>query len=97
MNVIAKRRLRNFWEAGHAKSQAPLENWFKLATRAEWRTFADVRATFPSADLVGDKIVFNVGGNDYRVVCFLRFGSSTIFVKWIGTHAEYDKLDVRKL
>ena len=74
-----------------------MENWLKLAAKANWRSFADVRATFPSADLVGDKIVFNVGGNDYRIVCFFRFGSSVMFIKWVGTHGEYDRLDIREL
>lgn len=97
MNVIAKRKLRDFWEARHAKAKAPMETWFRLATTANWRSFADVRTTFPSADLVGDKFVFNVGGNNYRVVCFIRFGGSVMFIKWVGTHAEYDKLGAQEL
>ncbi len=97
VNVIAKRTLRDFWERGHANSRRPLENWVFLASKAEWLSFADVRATFPSTDLVGDKLVFNVGGNKYRVVCYVRFPAHVMFVKWVGTHAEYDKLDIGKL
>jgi mRNA interferase HigB len=97
MNVIAKKTLRDFWEGGHANARAPMQTWYKLASSAEWKSFADVRATFPSTDLVGDKLIFNVGGNSYRIICFARFSGQVMFDKWVGTHAEYDKLDVREL
>ena len=97
MQVIAKRTLREFWQRGHSKAQTPLENWFKLASAAQWNSFADVKATFPSADWVGDRLVFNVGGNNYRLICFVRFASQVMYVKWVGTHAEYDKLDMSAL
>jgi len=58
----------------------------------------DVRADYPSADLVGgNKLVFNIGGNKYRLVCRIKFGQPGLYIVWIGTHAEYDKLDVNKL
>ncbi len=78
-------------------AQAPMENWYKLASKAEWTSFADVRSTFPSADLVGEKLVFNVGGNNYRIICFIRFSGQVLFIKWVGTHAEYDRLDLNRL
>ena len=74
-----------------------MENWFNLASKADWTSFADARSTFPSVDLVGDKLVFNVGGNNYRIVCFARFPARVMFIKWVGTHAEYDKLDIGQL
>jgi len=74
-----------------------MENSFNLASKADWTSFADACATFPSVDLVGDKLVFNVGGNHYRVICFARFPAHVMFIKWVGTHAEYDKLDISQL
>jgi len=59
---------------------------------------SDVRTDFPAADLVdGDKLVFNIGGNKYRLVCLVDFGRPTLFVLWIGTHADYDRLNVKDL
>jgi mRNA interferase HigB len=95
---LTKGTLRAFWESGHPDAEQPLRTWFHMAERAQWRSMADVRRDFASADLVGgNKLVFNVGGNKYRLVCLISFGRPGLYVLWIGTHAEYDKLDVKQL
>jgi mRNA interferase HigB len=90
--------LRRFWEAGHADAEQPLRAWYRIANAAEWNSFADVKKDFPSVDLVGaDRLVFNISGNKYRLVCLVRFGKPNLYVLWIGTHAEYNSIDIRTL
>jgi len=90
--------LRDFARSGHADAEVPLREWWKTAEKARWESMADVRRDFPSADLVGgEKLVFNIGGNKYRLVCLVHFGRPTLFVLWVGTHAEYDRINVRDL
>lgn len=97
MRVIALRRLRDFWEAGHADAEGPLRAWYAVSDRAEWQSFAEVRAELPMTDQVGDKLIFNIGGNKYRLIVAVDYGRHGLLVKWIGTHAEYDKLKVNEL
>lgn len=97
VRVVSFRKLREFYEAGHADAEAPLKDWFDLASDAEWKTFADVRKDYPGADLVGDRLVFNVGGNKYRLVVLVDFQRHGLLVRFIGAHAEYDKIDVRTI
>lgn len=100
MRPIAKSTLRAFWTR-HADVEDELENWYGFVEKADWRTFAQVRADFPATDLVrsslGDKLVFNIKGNHYRLVCRIEFGKPQIFILWVGTHAEYDRLEVKAL
>lgn len=72
--------------------------WFKICKRASWNNFNEVRKIYPTADVVGDdRMVFNIKGNKYRLIARFSFRYKAIQVKWIGTHAEYDTLDVRKV
>jgi mRNA interferase HigB len=72
--------------------------WYATASNAEWRNFGDLKATFNSADYVGDgKVVFDVGGNKYRIVGLVGFRTGRIFILFVGTHAEYDAVDVDAL
>jgi mRNA interferase HigB len=94
MRVISKRRLREFWER-HPDSQSPLKAWFKTAERADWANFADVRSTFSSASGVPlpcgiIAIVFNIGGNKYRLVTRVEYPFHTVYVKMVLTHRQYD-------
>ena len=98
--MISKRTLEEFWER-HADAEEALRDWHSLARRAVWGDFADVREQFPQADLIvsetGRKLVFNIRSNHYRLVCLVRFDRQTLYALWLGTHAEYDRLDVRAL
>jgi mRNA interferase HigB len=97
MNVVARRTLVAFWTK-HAGARAPLTAWLLITSKAVWSSFEDVRATFNSADHVGGaRVVFNIGGNNFRLVGLVAYRTKRVFVLWIGTHAEYDKIDVTKL
>lgn len=92
-HVISYKAIRDFCDAHPGDEAAPvaLEAWYKDVSRSEWTKFADVRAAYPHADQVGSLTVFNVGGNQNRVVCRIHFDSALILVRHVLTHAEYDK------
>jgi mRNA interferase HigB len=93
MQIIAKRTLRLFWEK-HPKAEAPLRAWFATVSAAQWRGPADVRAQFGSADFVADnRVIFDIAGNHFRLVAHVSYGFGRVLVKFVGTHAEYDKID----
>ena len=82
----------------HADSLNPLLEWYKTVSQADWSNINDVKKTFNSADYVGnERFVFNIKGNRYRLVVAIRFNIRTIFIKFIGTHAEYDKIDATNI
>lgn len=94
MRVISKRRLREFWER-HSDARRPLEAWFRAAEAADWKDFADVRTTFAAVSGVPldcglTAIVFNVGGNKYRLISRIEYRFHVIYVKMVLTHTQYD-------
>jgi mRNA interferase HigB len=90
MHVLSKKRLREFWQR-HADAELSLLRWHKLVSKAHYRDFNALRADFPSADWVEGLVVFNIGGNKYRLVADVRFDRALVFVKVVLTHREYDK------
>jgi mRNA interferase HigB len=95
MRVIALKRLREHWERpGRDGSEQPLKAWHAIVREASWRHFADVKAQFGSASAVGDRVVFNIAGNKYRLVAYINYGFYTVYVRFVGTHAEYDGLSI---
>lgn len=94
MRVIARGTLREFWEQpGRHDAEEPLKAWFAHASAASWAQWADVKADFPRADWVGnDRVVFDIGGNKYRLVVKMEFSKQMIFIRFIGTHQEYDQI-----
>jgi mRNA interferase HigB len=90
MHVISRRALQQFWEL-YPASKAPLVRWFKIVQQSDFVSFNDLRRTFPSADLVGDLIVFNIGGNKYRLVTAIHFNRGKVYVRHVLTHQEYDQ------
>jgi mRNA interferase HigB len=92
MNVVTKRTLEAFWTK-HPQAETPLRAWLSIARASEWKTMHDIKAIFGSADPVGDnRVVFNIKGNDYRLVVRISFTYKQLLVKFVGTHAEYDKI-----
>lgn len=90
MRIIAKSRLMALAAAyGDCLTQATA--WYSIANTARWQSLAEVRQTFRSADVVGDKTVFNIKGNDYRLIVHIRYEVGVIYIKDLLTHAEYDK------
>ena len=103
MRIIARRTLREFvGELKGRKDQpavkAALDTWFAEVSRARWTSSSDVRRSYASGSIVGaDRVVFNIKGNDYRLVVAIDYEKRIVWIKWIGTNAEYDKIDVRKV
>ena len=93
MRVIARKALKRFWEQ-HPDAESPLRLWYSQASKADWKTPADIRADYRSASiLLNNRVVFNIKGNHYRLVVFVLFRRSTIYIRFIGTHQEYDQID----
>jgi mRNA interferase HigB len=90
MHVISQKRLRVFWKA-YPEAESALRSWYRVVRTARWARFVDVRKTYRHADLVGKFIVYNVGGNNYRLVTEINFRTHTVFVRHVLTHAEYDR------
>jgi len=94
MRVISKARLRAFWESpGRGDAEGPLRAWHTHVSNktVSWNSWADVKAEFASASLVGNCVVFNIGGNKYRLVTRILYPSQKVFVLKVMTHSEYDK------
>jgi len=92
MNVIAKRTLQAFWIL-HPTTKAPLAAWYAHAKAADWKTPQDIRDDFRSADFVADnRVIFNIGGGNYRLVVHVAYAFKAVLIKFVGTHREYDKL-----
>ncbi len=97
MRVIAKKTLREFWER-HPDAKEPLLAWFREAQQADWDMPAKVKARYPSASIVaGNRVVFNIKGNAYRLVVKINYGYRTVYVRFVGTHAEYDGVNVARV
>ncbi len=93
MRVIALSKLREFWRQ-HPPAEVPLRNWYAEASRATWSSPAEVKEAHRNASFVaGDRVVFNVKGNDYRLIVAMRYRQQIMYVRFIGTHREYDKTD----
>jgi mRNA interferase HigB len=90
MHVITRKRINEFGNL-HPDSKGPLSAWYSIVDKTAFKTFAELRKTFPSADLVGDKVVFNIGGNKYRLIAAIHFNRGKLYIRNILTHAEYDK------
>lgn len=97
MVIIAKSALTRF-SAKHKDTLVPLMEWYDIVSEADWSNVNEVKQTFNSADYVGnERMVFNIKGNRYRLVAAVLFSIRTVYVKFIGTHAEYDKIDVETI
>ena len=97
MRIISRRSLKEFWEA-HAQAEQPLKAWFAEANRAQWEKMADIKARYPSASVVdAERVVFNISGNRYRLIVKIWFPNKSVYIKFVGTHREYDDLTVTDL
>ena len=99
MRIISRKTLRLFWEkAEYADAEQPLKAWFREASSADWASPAAIKAAFGTASIVANnRVVFNIGGNKYRIIAAVHYRGQRIFVRFIGTHAEYDKIDARTI
>jgi len=92
VRIVTFKRIQEYSEL-HQDSDIPLRNWYKCTTESEWNCFADIKQTFRSVDSVGNnRFVFNIKGNDYRLIAIVIFSSKKVYIRFIGTHEEYNKI-----
>jgi mRNA interferase HigB len=97
MRIIAFSTLRIFWQL-HPHVETPLRAWYALASRANWRTPADIKAAYGSASFTGNnRVVFNIKSNDYRLVAAVRYDKGLVYIRFVGTHRQYDNIDVETI
>jgi mRNA interferase HigB len=93
MRVIAKRQLSSYWEK-HPDAEQPLKAWHDEAVQANWKTPQDIKNQYASASILAkNRVVFNIKGNHHRLIVALAYQFGALYIKFIGTHAEYDKID----
>lgn len=101
MRIIARSTLTRFLarhvgRKDHRALKSALDSWFREVRQADWKSSADVKASYKNASIVSaDRVVFNIKGNSYRLVAAVDYGRSIVFIKWVVSHAEYDAIDVR--
>ena len=97
MRIISRQKLKQFWEK-HVDSEEALKTWFKEVELAIWQSPGDIKKRYKSADpLPGNRVVFNIKGNSYRLVVQIHYNTSIVYVRFIGTHADYDKINAEKI
>lgn len=103
MRIIARATLRRFVESLSASKDRPavktaLDAWFAEASKASWKSMADIKRRYVTASIINsERIVFNIKGNDYRLVVAVDFQKAIVWIKWLGSHQAYDKIDVTKV
>ena len=97
MRIFTEQAVREYAEK-HPESKVALQDWAQKVKKSEWSCFADIKKTFNSVDNVGNQhYIFNIKGNNYRLVVVIKFTIKTVLIRYIGTHADYDKLDVKNI
>jgi len=97
MRIIAKKALREFW-LRHPNAEEPLLAWYREVEQEDWDTPAKVKVKYRSASIVGgNRVVFNIKGNDYRLVVRINYAYRVVYIRFVGTHAEYDRIDVEEV
>lgn len=93
MRIVTYKRIVKFSEK-HAKAETPLNFWYHTVKSKEWNNLNDIKETFNSVDYVGNnRYVFNIKGNDYRLIAIISFNAKKVYIRFIGTHSEYDKIE----
>jgi mRNA interferase HigB len=93
VRVISRKKLVDFW-AKHPDSAGQLQAWFTEAKRAAWATPARIKEQYASASILKEgRVVFNICGNKYRLLCYVLYGQKTVYIKFVGTHKEYDAIE----
>ncbi|MGH9898314.1 MAG: type II toxin-antitoxin system HigB family toxin [Pyrinomonadaceae bacterium] len=90
MHIISKKALIEFWQK-RSEAKEPLLAWYKITKGSSWKSLAEVKKSFPHADLVGECTVFNIKGNDYRLISVIKYRTQRVYILHVLTHAAYDK------
>ena len=93
MRIISRKKIRNFWEK-HSDARSALESWYADAKKANWNTPSDIKDVYKNASFVArNRVVFNIKGNKYRLVAAVQFEYGIVYIRFVGTHKEYDRID----
>jgi len=95
MHIISRRKLQNFWKV-YPRAERPLDAWYKRARCAEWESLNDVKSIYPRADPYGSLVIFDIGGNKFRLIVAIHYNRRKIFVRHVLTHEEYTRGDWKK-
>jgi len=97
MRIISRKTLREFWEK-HPDARQSLQSWYADVKRAEWRSPSDIKNIYRNASIVANnRAVFNIKGNHYRIVVAIQYEFGIVYIRFVGTHPEYDKIDVTRI
>jgi len=93
MRIISRKRLVEFWQL-HPDAEQPLRAWYAEAIKANWRSPTEIKSTYRNVSLLANnRVIFNIKGNDYRLIVIIEYKQNKIFIRFIGTHQEYDRID----
>jgi mRNA interferase HigB len=97
LRIIAKKTLRDFWQK-HTDCEQHLKSWYLESSKSNWISPKDIKVEYPSASFLQDnRVVFNIKGNTYRLIVRINYNYGIIWIRFIGTHAQYDKVDANKI
>ena len=97
MRIISRKTLKEFWEQ-YPDVQQALQAWYADTKQADWKTPSDIKRIYRNASIVANnRVVFNIKGNKYRLVVAIRYEYSIVYIRFVGTHREYDKIDVSRI
>lgn len=97
MHIISIKKLRTFWKI-HPDAEQSLRAWYTIAKHAQWQKPSDIKAEYSSASFVSDnRVVFNIKGNHYRLIVLAEYKKGKLFIRFVGTHAQYDRIDVKTI
>jgi mRNA interferase HigB len=97
LRVISKKILRDYWQK-HSDCEQQLKAWYQEAESAKWRTPRDIKLEYPSGSIIeNNRVVFNIKGNHYRLIVRINYDYSMVWIRFVGTHAQYDKIDAAKI
>jgi mRNA interferase HigB len=96
VRILSRTTLKDFYQKpGYQDAEGPLETWYHEAKRDQWKSWTDIKAKYASASVLkGGRVVFNIGGNKYSLVVQINYTAQIVFMRFIGTHKEYDQIDV---
>jgi mRNA interferase HigB len=97
MKIISKKNIQAFCEK-HPDSKKQLEQWFHITSKSKWKTINEIKETFPYISILSNyRVVFNIKGNDYRVIVLIKYTLSAVYICWVGNHSDYDKIDANTI
>jgi mRNA interferase HigB len=97
MRIVSRKMVIDYYSS-HSGSKTALEEWYNKVSKANWNNLNELKRDYLNADYVGNKrVVFNIKGNDYRLIAIIIYVSQKVYLRWIGTHAEYDKIEAKNL